>query len=316
MVCKLLDERDERDRDMTKVKVNLYDSMMNPLCLRKDRGVWSITNSSTDPQIIEWDYLGGDGPTAVKAAHAPAEKRLITVFTEKDMFSPWAEKDTGQYKVLFMHECRGIHPQFYKAVPVVENKFDFIVTHDEDLLKRGPKFLKISSPGNSFISDENAKIYEKTKLLSHIVSKQNWARGHKLRYIIAEAIKDKYEVDLWGSAVRFFDTKLQPLKDYMFSITVMNCMHKDYFTETLVDTFRCGTIPIFWGCPNVSDYFNIEGMLIFNTGPELISILDSLSSELYKSKMRHVKENFEIAKEHCQIDDKVYNAIIAAIDPT
>ena len=158
------------------------------------------------------------------------------------------------------------------------------------------------------------KFIKKTKLLSHIISKQNWTRGHKLRYIIANAIKDKYEVDLWGSAVKRFETKLEPLKDYMFNITVMNCKHKDYFTETLVDTFRCGTIPIFWGCPNVSDYFNTKGMLIFNSGPELISILDSLSLELYESKIEHVQENFEIAKKHCQLDDKVYNAIAGAIE--
>lgn len=296
-----------------KIKINLYDSMMGSHCFRKEKNIWSITNAGTDPKIIEWDYLGGIDACAAKVAHAPTEKRLITVFTEKDMLSSWVEKVDSKYKVLFMHECRGIHPQFYKMLANVENKFDFIVTHDEDLLKRGPKYLKISSPGNSFISASDAKIYKKTKLLSHIVSKQNWARGHRLRYTIAKVIKDRYEVDLWGSAEKYFETKLEPLRDYMFSITVMNCKHKDYFTETLVDTFRCGTIPIFWGCPNVADYFNTEGMLIFNSGPELISILDSLSTELYESKMKHIQENFEIAKKHCQLDDKIYNAIAGAI---
>ena len=151
-------------------------------------------------------------------------------------------------------------------------------------------------------------------MLSHIVSKQDWARGHKLRYIVAKAIEGKYDVDMWGSAVKPFKTKLQPLKDYMFSITIMNCKHKDYFTETLVDTFRCGTIPIFWGCPNVGDYFNTDGMLIFKTGPELISILDKLSPQLYKNKLPYVKENFEIAKKHCQLDDKIYEAVKEVIN--
>ena len=118
---------------------------------------------------------------------------------------------------------------------------------------------------------------------------------------------------MWGSAVKPFETKLEPLKDYMFSITIMNCMHENYFTETLVDAFRCGTIPIFWGCPNVDEYFNTEGMLIFKTGPELISILDNLSPQLYESKLSFVKENFEIAKKHTHLDDKVYEAILRGI---
>jgi len=54
-------------------------------------------------------------------------------------------------------------------------------------------------------------------------------------------------------------------------------------------------------------------MLIFKTGPELISILDSLSPELYEQKLPYVKENFETAKNHCQLDDKVYKAISGAI---
>ena len=44
----------------------------------------------------------------------------------------------------------GYIPTIIKNIALVENNFDFIVTHDEDLLKRASKYLKISSPGNSF----------------------------------------------------------------------------------------------------------------------------------------------------------------------
>tara|TARA_A100001515_G_scaffold132210_1_gene120481 strand:- start:66 stop:992 length:927 start_codon:yes stop_codon:yes gene_type:complete len=299
-----------------KVEINLYDSLMGQHNYRSDRDVWSISGAATDPQIIKWNYLGGSQKCAVKPAVAPKKETQITVFTEKDMLSPWVDRVKSEYKVLFMHECRGIHPQWYNLLekhPDIEKKFDYIVTHDEVLLNRDPKYLKLSSNGSSWIPSVDAKIYKKKKLLSHIVSKQNWARGHKLRHIVAKAIKGRYEVDMWGSAIKPFETKLDPLKDYMFSITIMNSDNKNYFTETLVDTFRCGTVPIFWGCPNIEDYFNTEGMLIFKTGPELISILDSLSPELYEQKLPYVKENFETAKNHCQVDDQVYKAINGAI---
>ena len=78
---------------------------------------------------------------------------------------------------------------------------------------------------------------------------------------------------------------------------------ENYFTETLVDVFRYGTVPIFWGCPNIGDFFNEKGIMQFSTGPELIKILDSLSDDLYQNKLQYIKENFEIAKKYVSMDD-------------
>ena len=38
----------------------------------------------------------------------------------------------------------------------------------------------------------------------------------------------------------------------------------NFFTEVLTDTFRLGTVPIFWGCPNISEYFDIDGIIVFD----------------------------------------------------
>jgi hypothetical protein len=143
---------------------------------------------------------------------------------------------------------------------------------------------------------------------------------------VANAIKDRYDVDLWGGAYKPFgkgnsgltagairEGKTEPLKDYRFSVTIMNSKEQNYFTETLVDVFRHGTIPIFWGCPNVGDFFNDRGILQFNTGPELMSILDSLSEDLYTSKLEYVKENFEIAKKYVSMDDTFADNLIKTI---
>ena len=83
----------------------------------------------------------------------------------------------------------------------------------------------------------------------------------------------------------------------------MNSSENNYFTETLVDVFRQGTVPIFWGCPNVGEYFNEKGILHFETGQQLFDILDNLSEDLYESKMEYIKENFELAKQYVSMDD-------------
>jgi hypothetical protein len=296
-----------------KNRVGLYDSLMTKVCKKDDK--WSVTGALTSPEKVCWDYLGGIQNCAISPARVPDEEYYITVFTDKDLHSPLIDKIKSKYKVAFLHECRQIHPFAYSWILSVEDKFDFIVTHDEKLLARGEKYLKIST-GSSWISDNKAKVYDKTKLLSHIASNKSWAPGHKLRHIITKAIDGKYDVDFWGSAFNEFDKqdKYLCLKDYCFSITIMNAKNNNYFTETLVDAFRCGTIPIFWGCENIHEYFNRKGILQFNTPQEFRHIMDKLTKEQYYEMLPYVRENFEIAKQHTQLDDLVFDAIIHKIE--
>ena len=296
-----------------KTEISLCDSLMTPHCLIDDQ--WRLTGTPIEPRRVKWKYLGGSQDCAAQPLQIPIEEQEITVFTDKDLFSPTVDAIKSKFKVGFLNECEEIHPWAYKDISMVEHKFDFIITHNEDLAKR-EKFINYVGPGTTWITDEKALVYDKTKLLSHIASKQNWAKGHRLRHVITECIKGKYEVDLWGSAHRGFEKseKFLPLKEYCFSITVMNADHKDYFTETLVDAFRCGTVPIFWGCKNVEDFFNEKGILRFNNPSELKKILDNLSMEQYHEMLPYVKENFELAKNYIYLDDTVHDIIIKAIN--
>ena len=295
-----------------KPKINLYDSLMTAKNFKE--GNWSLTGAPQMPKRVLWEYLGGIQDCAISTAEAPKEETLVTVFTDKDFVSPYVDSVKSKYKIAFVNECRTVHPFAYKWITQFEDKFDYIFTHDEELLKRAPKYIKIAGPGTTWIDDSMTEMYPKSKLISHIVSTKQWCRGHKLRHIIAHAIQGKYQVDLWGSAFEPFEDKRVPLKDYHFSITIMNAKHDNYFTETLVDTFRCGTVPIFWGCDNIGDYFNAKGILKFNTGPELFEILKDLTEEKYYSMLGPVKENYEIAKKYVNVDDRLIDGIMETIE--
>ena len=285
-----------------RIKVNLYDSLIGAHNFKD--GAWNLTGAACAPKTIEWVYLGGAQDCALKPLSEPDEETLVTVFTDKDILSPVVLQNKSKYKIAFLNECRSIHPFAYKWILQVEDRFDYIFTHDDILLKRGDKYVK-TLVGSTWVNDIDAKIYDKTKLLSHIASDKRWCRGHNLRHLIGQAIEKNFDADFWGSAYRRFETKLDPLKNYCFSITVMNASHKHYFTETLIDTFRCGTVPIFWGCENVGKYFNKKGILQFNTGPQLISILNDLSFEKYMEMMPYIQENFDIAKRFVNVDDGI-----------
>jgi len=288
-----------------KIKVNLFDS----LTPENYFNFWETHNFSSEfePTLIKWIRRG--------TGRGVPEFDGVTVFTDKDLLSPWVDKVKSKYKVAWILECRDIHPFAYRNILMVEDKFDFIFTFDSELLKRGDKYIK-NLIGTSRVSDTDAGIFKKDKILSLIASEKTWTRGHRLRHVIAKSLGNKYNVDLWGSGYKPFgknnsglsaaairEGKEEPLKDYYFSITVMNGKYDNYFTETLVDVFRYGTIPIFWGCDNIGEYFNEKGILKFNNGPELVEILDNLTPQLYEEKLEFVRENFERAKQYVSMDD-------------
>jgi FkbM family methyltransferase len=52
--------------------------------------------------------------------------------------------------------------------------------------------------------------------------------------------------------------KFQVLSQYRFCLACENSSHPNYFTEKLVDCFLALTFPIYWGCPNLSEFFPPE----------------------------------------------------------
>ena len=44
-------------------------------------------------------------------------------------------------------------------------------------------------------------------------------------------------------------------KDYMFTIAIENTSHEHYFTEKIINPFFNNTIPIYWGCKKIEEYF-------------------------------------------------------------
>lgn len=49
--------------------------------------------------------------------------------------------------------------------------------------------------------------------------------------------------------------KFDTLRQYQYCLACENSSHNNYFTEKIVDCFLSLTVPIYWGCPNLSEFF-------------------------------------------------------------
>ena len=139
--------------------------------------------------------------------------------------------------------------------------------------------------------------------------------GHKLRHVIIDyLIKNNTNiVDFYGerfnnlpytktksytqehSGQHESNQKINGLQSYMFSITIENCKSDYWFTEKLIDCFLTGTVPIFWDA-SIHKFFNVRGMLIFDTLEECINIINNLTVEKYTEMLPYIRENLKQQK--------------------
>lgn len=210
----------------------------------------------------------------------------------------------GENLIGWIMEPRGINPSQYERIKNEHNIFKKVLTYDKELLETDEKFEFYPHCG-CWIKPEDQKIYEKTKLISYIASNKNFgAPGHVLRGEVRKKIGSN--VDSFGRGYNSLDYKLDGLKDYMFSIVIENSKFDYYFTEKIMDCFTTGTIPIYWGCPSIEDFFDIDGILTFETLDELEKILSEITPEFYFSKMESIKKNYDKSKEYLLAEDWIY----------
>lgn len=124
---------------------------------------------------------------------------------------------------------------------------------------------------------------KKSRSVSVIASTLTILPGHKKRhYALNELFKVHPELlgHAFGRGRREIEDKAEGLRDYRYSIAIENEITDNYFTEKLMDCFALGTVPIYFGARNLSEYFP-EGSYFQ---------LDDLSVESFETALKSASE--------------------------
>lgn len=240
-----------------------------------------------------------------------AEWDGITLFTDKCIHEVDSVK--SKVKAGIILESWVLDPNAYRAAYAFKDKYDVIFTYNPQLLSEDPDKFVFCPSDTVCIDSDSMKMHEKSKLVSMTYSNKTFLPGHAQRHEVVDKVVPsvKTEVDLFGAGTgQRLEMKSDALRDYMFSIEIENAPLPNYFTEKLLDCFVTGTVPIYWGAPNIDEFFNPEGIIRFSSLSELQSILSDLSEEQYEKMLPAVKENFDLAmKDYAYIDDYVLSEI-------
>ena len=248
-----------------------------------------FTTSDRPSHIMEWERDN-------------LEKYDFVFLTDDSLLLVDNHKHKKRYAWLV--ESPEITSNSYEWIKKNYEKFDLIFTFKKDILEtiESSKFLPF---GGCWINEEDRNIDDKNKLVSMVASGKGQTTGHKFRHDIINSLRNKF--DLYGRSYNPIENKITSLKDYMFQIVVENNKSDYYFTEKLIDCLQTGVIPIYWGCPSICDFFEVDGIIQFNSIDELTKILNEINPQMYNQKKESVLRNFELSKKYVMAENYLIN---------
>ena len=229
----------------------------------------------------------------------------------------WFEKPeytNSEFKVLVnCTEPLEVVNQCFTLDDIVKNqkKFDLILTSHDYVLENcsNAKFFVFGSGWVPPIPDD----YKKEFVLSFLCGSKQTLPGHKLRHVVlnhSDYFNNSFKRQFYHT---YTGDKKDTLYPAMFSIIIENTQHKNYFTEKIVDCFLAKSIPLYWGCPNIGDFFDTGGIIKFTDVDELILKSNLITPEIYNAKQDIIEKNFNTAITYRDFHKRVSNEIKEAL---
>lgn len=183
--------------------------------------------------------------------------------------------------------------------------FDYVLTFRDDQLQSLPNAFVFLPATPWLLPDEWASFGDqvKSKSLGFLKGSKTKTVGHRLRgevWNARERLESAMDLALnfeVGAGVE------RDVRNHQFTsqfvLVIENSRHKNYFTEKLLDALLAGCVPVYWGCPNLEEYFDVTGIVQVHGGlDELISACSRLDGALYESSQSAKARNFELAKQY------------------
>jgi hypothetical protein len=195
-------------------------------------------------------------------------------------------------------------------------QFSCVLTWGDELLNKA--YNTVFFPfGISWLDDEYVKTVDtRTKKfeVSFLCGGKKRIEGHFLRHRLHDRQNEilmpkkwfytlpDYDYDQGNHTIRQYEgqppgsEKKIIWNESMFSICVENSKNNNYHTEKIIDAFLTKTVPIYWGCPNLGDFYDKDGFILCKDENEIIEVCNSLTPEDYFKRKEAIDRNYQTAK--------------------
>jgi hypothetical protein len=229
------------------------------------------------------------------------------------------------YNFLFLHEPNeffGYHTNTLK----LNHYYTAILTWNDMLLNQCDNAVKFTYNGGTldldYINEVNTR--DKQFQISFLCGTKKLVEGHILRHEVYN-LKSQIKIPKkWYYVLEDYDftTNTRPgyseyskdlshipenidvigygrrvlFDNSMFNVVIENVNYNNWYNK-IGDNFLTKTLPIYWGCPNISDFgYDERGIIRFNSSEELINIINNLTPNDYYERLPYINYNYKLAK--------------------
>ena len=227
----------------------------------------------------------------------------------------------NNYNILWVKEVEEIS-KFKQTALYHADLFDAILTYYEEILTKCSNSWMMPF-GTAWVWDYDLTAQKKFQV-SHLTGYKELTYGHWLRkqlhYRQSEiTIPVDFYISRHGGVDNLHGNKVlgdtkTPMFNSMFHFCIENTTQKNCFTEKLIDCLITKTVPLFYGCSNISNFFNTEGFFIAQTADELITIANNLTPEDYYSRVDCIEANYLLAKPYTTLLDRLQQVLTTILN--
>jgi hypothetical protein len=213
---------------------------------------------------------------------------------------PSTPSEQKTIRFVYIIEPHQIFDLRYQALVNYKKTYDFLLTHDETLLKKidGSYLMEFGSCWVTDFQHEDKEFSTsflcggKTITSGHHLRQQIWNSSHLINVPKNFFISGNYSGALHNSyGYPRLGNKKHQLFRSMFHICIENVKNNNFFTEKLIDCLYAKTIPVYYGCPNIGDWFDTRGFIIVNDVNEVIDAVNRLTPVEYYNKSEYIEKN-------------------------
>ena len=152
---------------------------------------------------------------------------------------------------------------------------------------------------------------EKQIELSVICSNKRNTSNHELRIEFLNILKNHFKDKLqwYGNGIREIDNKFDVISNSKYHIVLENDSKYNLISEKLYDSYLGLSFPIYYGAPNINDYFDSNSLQLIdinNISRSILKIEQALNNNLYeKNFMNLIKSKNKVLNDY-----NFYNRIL------
>jgi hypothetical protein len=226
--------------------------------LPRAEAVWGKCQFLFDPDEREYDWL-------VVYDDLPASNTERRTLREEVLACP------AQHTMLVTTEPSSIKTYGQSYVSqfgcVLTSQEDWALSHPDRIYSQAANHW-IYGSGNTQVIDldrlQEMPPPEKSGLISIVWSNKSQRHTiHWKRNAFMKKIRDAMpELQVFGRGIRPMDDKAESIDSFKYHIAIENYVGIHHWTEKLSDAFLGYSLPFYYGCSNITDYFPAQSLII------------------------------------------------------